>query len=101
MGQPAGSKEINNTVVFIYMFILCNRCTKDQINEIKPNRLEQKVLIKRITITIKYEEMQPKQGVQHRMVLVVKLFRIFEIIMYCFVGAIFDLVHDVEAIHGL
>ena len=41
------------------------------------------------------------QGVQLRMVLVVNFFRIFEIIFFCFVVAIFDLVHDVEAIHGL
>ena len=31
----------------------------------------------------------------------VNCFPIFEIISFCFVGAIFDLVHDVETIHGL
>ena len=33
------------------------------------------------------------------MVLLVNFFHIFEIIMFRFVVAIFDLVHDVEAIH--
>ena len=40
------------------------------------------------------------QGVQRRMVYLV-IFRIFESIFVFFVVAIFDLVHDVEAIHGL
>ena len=31
----------------------------------------------------------------------VSIVRILEIIMFCFVVAIFDLVHDVEAIHDL
>ena len=31
----------------------------------------------------------------------VNFFRIFEIIIFCFVVAMSDLVHDVEAIHGL
>ena len=39
--------------------------------------------------------------VQCKMVLVVNFFRIFEIIIFLFVVAIFDLVHDVEAIYGL
>ena len=38
------------------------------------------------------------QGVQGRIVLVVILFQFF---CCCFVVAIFDLVHDVKAIHGL
>ena len=43
-----------------------------------------------------------RRGVQCRMVLVVIFFsRIFEIIIFCFVVAICDLEHDVEAIHGL
>ena len=42
------------------------------------------------------------QGVQRRMVLVVIVFfRSFEIKWFCLVVAICDLVHDVEAIHGL
>ena len=39
--------------------------------------------------------------VQHRMISVVKFFRIFEIIIFCFVVAICDLVHVVEAMYGL
>ena len=42
-----------------------------------------------------------KQGVQCSMVLVVIFFPNFEIIIFCFVVAIFDLVHDLEAIHDL
>ena len=30
-----------------------------------------------------------------------QFFRIFEIIIFCFVVALYDLVHDVEAIHDL
>ena len=41
------------------------------------------------------------QEVQRRMVLVVFFSYIFEIIIFCLVVAIFDLVHDVDAIHGL
>ena len=41
------------------------------------------------------------QGVQHRMVLVVNVFHIFEIISLCFVVAVFDLLPDVDAIHDL
>ena len=37
-------------------------------------------------------------GVQSRMIPVVNLFRIFEIIISCYVVAICDLVHDVETI---
>ena len=40
-------------------------------------------------------------GVQHRMISVVNFFHIFEIIIFCFVVAICDLVHTVEAMHGL
>ena len=40
-------------------------------------------------------------GVQHRMISVDNFFRIFEIIIFGFVAAICDLVHDVEAMHGL
>ena len=35
------------------------------------------------------------------MVLVVIFFRVFEIIIFCFVVAVCDLVHDVEIRHGL
>ena len=35
------------------------------------------------------------------MVSVVNFFVISEIFIFCFVGAVGDLVHDVEAIHGL
>ena len=35
------------------------------------------------------------------MISVVNFFRIFDIIIFCFVFAIFDLVHDVEAMYGL
>ena len=42
-----------------------------------------------------------KHGVQHRMVLVDNFFRIFQIIIFCFVADMCDLVHDVEAIHWL
>ena len=41
------------------------------------------------------------QGVQCRMALVVIFFPIFEKKIFLFVVAILDLVHDVEAIHGL
>ena len=36
-------------------------------------------------------------GLQRRMISVDNFFRIFEIIIFCFVVAIRDLVHDVEA----
>ena len=39
--------------------------------------------------------------VQRRMISVVSFFRIFEIIIVCFVVAICDLVHDVETIFHL
>ena len=42
-----------------------------------------------------------KQGEQRRMVLAVILFRIFENQFFCFVVAIFDLVHAVVAIFPL
>ena len=45
--------------------------------------------------------MLPRHGVQRRMISVVNYFRIFEIIIFCFVVAICDLVHDVEAIFHL
>ena len=37
------------------------------------------------------------QGVQSRMVLVVNVFVFYKLSFVCFVGAICDLVHDVEA----
>ena len=40
-------------------------------------------------------------GVQRRMISVVIFFRIFEIIIFCFVVAICDLVHPVKAMYGL
>ena len=40
-------------------------------------------------------------GVQRRMISVDNFFRIFEIIIFCFVVAICDLVHDVETIFHL
>ena len=40
-------------------------------------------------------------GVQCRMISEVNFFRIFEIIIFCFVFAIYDLVHDVETIFHL
>ena len=44
----------------------------------------------------------PLQGVQHRMVLVVNFFKFLKILFFfCFVVAMCDLLHDVEAIHGL
>ena len=43
----------------------------------------------------------PQQGVQDRMVLVVNFFRFFENIFFCFVVAMFNLMHDVEAIFPL
>ena len=42
-----------------------------------------------------------KQGVQPRMVFWVSLFNLFKIISICFVVAIFDIVHDVDAIFPL
>ena len=44
---------------------------------------------------------QPIHGVQRRMISVVNFFRIFEIIIFCFVVAICDLLHDVETIFHL
>ena len=43
----------------------------------------------------------PFHGVQRRMISVDNLFRIFEIIIFCIVVAICDLVHAVEATYGL
>ena len=40
-------------------------------------------------------------GVQRRVISVDNFFRIFEIIIFCFVVAICDLVHDVETIFHL
>ena len=45
--------------------------------------------------------MRFKHGVQRRIISVSQFFRIFEIISFCFVVAICDLVHAVEAIYGL
>ena len=42
-----------------------------------------------------------EQGVQRRMISVVNCYRNFEIIIFCFVVAICDLVHAVEATYGL
>ena len=42
-----------------------------------------------------------KQGVQGKMALVVNFFQIFEIKLFGIVADMSDLVHDVEAIHGL
>ena len=42
-----------------------------------------------------------EQGVQRRMVLVVIFSLDFFLLFLCFIVAIFDLMHDVEAIHGL
>ena len=42
--------------------------------------------------------MPPNHGVQRRMISVDNFFRIFEIIIFCFVVAICNLVHDVETI---
>ena len=39
--------------------------------------------------------------VQRRMISVDIFFRIFEIIIFCFVVAICDLVHDVDAMYGV
>ena len=55
------------------------------------------VMMRIIMVTID----ETHQGVQRMMVLVVSCSPVFEIITFCFVGAIFDLVHDVKAIHGL
>ena len=41
------------------------------------------------------------QGVQYKMVKVVNFFRIFEINLFWFLVAVFDLVLDVEPIHNL
>ena len=41
---------------------------------------------------------EPLHGVQCRMISVDNFFRIFEIIIFCCVVAICDLVHDVETI---
>ena len=43
----------------------------------------------------------PLHGVQRRMMSVDNFFRIFEIISFCFVVAICDLVHNVETIFHL
>ena len=40
-------------------------------------------------------------GMQRRMISVVNYFRIFDIIIFCFVVAVCDLVHDVESMYGL
>ena len=42
-----------------------------------------------------FQRVQPSVGFSGQ------FFRIFKIISFCFVVARFDLVHDVEAIHGL
>ena len=53
---------------------------------------------------LKSRGMQEKDnghGLQRRMILVVNVFHIFEIIIFCFVVAICDLVYDVETIFHL
>ena len=48
---------------------------------------------------LNYERLaQAKHGVQHRMISVDNFFIFFLIIIFCFVVAICDLVHDVETI---
>ena len=42
-----------------------------------------------------------KHGVQRRMISADIFFRIFEIIIFCFVVVICDILHAVEATHGL
>ena len=44
---------------------------------------------------------KPMHRVQRRMISVDNFFRIFEIIIFCFVVAICDLVHAVEAMYSL
>ena len=48
----------------------------------------------------KSEEYAFHHGVQCRMISVVNFFCIFEIIIFCFVVAICDLVHAVEGMYG-
>ena len=43
------------------------------------------------------DDLKHDHGVQRRMISVDNIFRIFEIIIFCFVVAICDLVHAVEA----
>ena len=43
----------------------------------------------------------PSHGVQRKMISVDNFFLIFEIIIFCYVVAICDLVHAVEATYGL
>ena len=43
----------------------------------------------------------PYHAVQRMMISVVNVFRIFEIIIFCFIVAICDIVHDVETIFHL
>ena len=45
--------------------------------------------------------MSSNYGVQRRIISEVNFFRSFEIIIFCFVAAICDLVHAVEAMYGL
>ena len=52
-------------------------------------------------ISIFVVQFLPIHGVQSRMISVVNFFRIFEINIFCFVVAICDLVHAVEAMYGL
>ena len=52
-------------------------------------------------LTLKLFDMQTKHGVQHRMISVDNFFCIFEIIIFCFVVAICDLVHAVEVMYSL
>ena len=47
------------------------------------------------------EKFSSFQGVQRKMISVDNFFRIFQIIIFCFVVAICDLVHTVEATYGI
>ena len=53
-----------------------------------------------IIVTI-ISQKDTEHGVQPKMISVDNLFRIFEIIIFCFVVAICDLVHTVEATYDL
>ena len=57
--------------------------------------------MKRRKINMVSERRTGTHGVQRRMISVDIFFRILEIIIFCFVVAICDLVHAVEATYGL
>ena len=60
-------------------------------------------LTTRLNLLIELNECQCSvlHGVQRNMILVVSFFIFFSIFLFCFVVAIFDLVHDVKAIFYL